>query len=111
MFMRELGIAVLVCLLMTGKLLLAQEPELSLSQAIQIAVMNNRLAKIAQLDITKAEWEVAATKTKRLPSTSAYLFGGGNLTSPSFTFKQGVFGTVNGNPVPSTNTQISLSQG
>jgi outer membrane protein len=111
MFMRKPEIAVLGCLLMTGRLLFAQGPELSLTQAIQIALVNNRPVKMAQLDITKSEWQVAATKTKRLPSTTAYLFGAGNVTSPSFTFKQGVFGTVDGKPVPSTNTSISLSQG
>jgi len=97
-------------LLMTAALS-AQEPELSLSQAIQIAIMNNRPAQIAKLDISKAEWQVASAKTKRFPESSTYFFGSANLTSPSFTFKEGVFGTVDGKPVPSTDTHIDLSQG
>jgi outer membrane protein TolC len=96
---------------MTPRPLYAQEPELSLSEAIQIALMNNRPAKIAQLDITKADWQVASTKTKRFPSISTYLFGSGNLTSPSFDFKAGTFKTPDGQPVPATDTKISLSSG
>ena len=109
--MRTFATIALVCTLVTGRQLFAQEPVLPLSEAVQIALVNNREAKISQLDITKAEWQVASTKTKRLPSISTYLFGSGNLTSPSFTFKQGVFGTLDNKPNPSTDTNISLSSG
>jgi outer membrane protein TolC len=96
---------------MTRGPLFAQEPELSLSAAIQIALMNNRPAKIAQLDIAKADWQVASTKTKRFPAISTYLFGSRNLTSPSFDFKAGTFKTPQGEPVPATDTKITLSSG
>jgi hypothetical protein len=99
------------CILVTGTTLVSQEPELSLSEAIDIALANNRPANIAKLDITKAEWQVAATKTKRLPSITAYFFGGGNLTTPTFTFNQGIFGTLNGKPNPTTDTKIPFSTG
>jgi outer membrane protein len=102
---------VIGCALMTGVPILAQEPELPLSEAIQIALMNNRPAKIAQLDIDKAEWQVASTKTKRFPAISTYLFGSDNLTSPSFTFKAGTFTTPDKQPVPATDTTIPLSSG
>jgi outer membrane protein len=88
-----------------------ETPELTLSQAIRIALANNRPVKIAQLDITKARWQLAAAKTKRFPVINTYFFGSGNLTSPSFTFKEGVFGTVDNTPVPSKDTHIQLSQG
>lgn len=109
--MRTFAIIVLGCLFVTPRPLFAQEPELSLSEAIQIALMNNRPAKIAQLDITKADWEVASTKTKRFPAISTYLFGSKNLTSPSFTFKANTFQTPQGEPVPATDTKIALSSG
>jgi len=96
---------------MTAAPLLSQEPELSLSDAIEIALAHNRDAMIAKLDITKAEWQVAATKTKRLPSITTYLFGSGNLTSPTFTFPQGTFGTLNDKPNPSSDTKVNLSSG
>jgi outer membrane protein TolC len=96
---------------MTATRLLSQEKELSLSEAIQIALAHNREAMIAKLDITKAEWQVAETKTKRLPSITTYLFSSGNLTSPSFTFPQGTFGTLNDKPNPSSDTKVNLSSG
>jgi outer membrane protein TolC len=73
--------------------------------------MNNRPAKIAKLDIDKAEWQVVSTKTKRFPAFSTYLFGSGNLTSPNFTFKAGTFKTPDGQPVPASDTTIPLSSG
>lgn len=85
--------------------------ELSLSQAIQIALEHNRPVKIAQLDITKARWQVAEAKSKRFPEVNAYFFGSGNLTSPTFTFKKGLFGTVDDAPSPSKDTKIKLSNG
>ena len=102
--------------LMAGNGLSAQEaaddlPELTLSHAIQIAIDNNRPAKIAQLDITKAHWQVRQAKAKRFPEISTYFFGGANLTSPSFNFQKGVFGTINNVPSPSQDTHIKLSQG
>jgi hypothetical protein len=46
--------------LVAGNCLRAQEaddpPELTLSQAVQLAIDHNRPVKIAQLDITKARW-------------------------------------------------------
>jgi outer membrane protein len=101
--------------LMAGNRLGAQEaaddlPVLTLSQAVQLAVDHNRPVKIAQLDITKARWQVAQAKSKRFPEISTYFFGSGNLTSPSFTFRKGVFGTLNNAPSPSQDTHIRLSQ-
>lgn len=109
--MRAFATTALSCLLMIVAPLRAQEPELPLSEAIQIALNNNRPANIAKLDIDKANWQLASTKTKRLPSFSTYLFGAGNLTSPTFTFKAGTFKTPTGEPVPAQNTPIPLSHG
>jgi outer membrane protein len=97
--------------------LLAQEapanpPELSLQQAIQIALEHNRPTQIAQLDITKANWSVAQTKAKRFPEINTYFFGSDNLTSPDFTFKKGIFGNdSNGQASPSKDVHIPLSHG
>jgi outer membrane protein TolC len=88
-----------------------QAPELSLSQAIQIALESNRSVKLAQLDVTKSEWQVAETKTKRLPALSTELLATGDITSPTFTFPEGIFQTLNGAPNPSKNVHISLANG
>jgi len=86
-------------------------PELLLSQAIEIALNGNDAVKNAKLDVSKSEWQVSEAKSRRLPETSIELFAAANLNSPSFTYKEGVFGTVNGQPVPSTDVSINLSDG
>jgi outer membrane protein TolC len=88
-----------------------QPQELALVDAIQIALGNNRPTQIARLDITKSAWEVAEAKTHRFPEIKTELLASGNIDSPSFTFKQGIFGTVDNQPVPSTDTKVSLSNG
>ena len=90
-------------------------PELSLVDAIQIALGNNRLIQIAKLDITKSGWEVAEAKTHRLPELKTELLADGNINSPSFNFQEGIFGTTNGQPNgppnPSKDISIPLSRG
>ena len=94
---------------MTGMMLQGQEPAsevpvLSLSQAIQIAVDNNRPVNMAKLEIVKSKWEVAQTKTKRFPAITTYLFASGDITNPKFTFPANLFN----NPLPQT---LKLSNG
>src|SRR5262245_41695361 len=86
-------------------------PLLRLDDAIQIALANNRDLKIASLEVDKSKWQVAAAKTRRLPSFHCYLFGSGNLTSPVFTFKEGSLGTFHNEPLPSQDATIPLSHG
>jgi outer membrane protein TolC len=86
-------------------------PLLTLDQAIQIAITNNRSLKVASLDIEKSKWELASTKTHRLPSMNIAMFASGNLNSPAFTFKQGIFGSIGNQPIPSVTTNIPLSNG
>jgi outer membrane protein TolC len=92
-----------------------QAPELSLIEAIQIALGNNRPLQVAKLDVTKSGWDVAAAKTYRLPEFKTELLAVGNITSPVYTFPEGVFGTANGQPngppIPSKDTNIPLSRG
>jgi outer membrane protein len=105
----------LVCAFMTGTIAFAQSsvrevPELPLAEAVQIALSNNRPVEISKLDITKANWQVAAIKSKRFPEISTYFFGSGNLTPAAFTFKKGTFPNGDGPPVPSKDVSIQLSQ-
>ena len=86
-------------------------PELSLEDAVQIALSKNRTVQIAKLDVSKSQWQVAETKTKRLPAFSTDLLATVDLTNPVFTFKEGVFGTYNNRPNPEKDTKISLSNG
>ena len=86
-------------------------PELLLSQAIEMALNGNDAVKNAKLDVSKSEWQVSEAKSRRFPETSIDLFAADDLNSPSFTYKKGVFGDVNGQPVPSTDVSINLSTG
>lgn len=88
-----------------------EAPELSLDQAIQIAITNNRPLLAAKLNIAKSEWQVAEAKTKRFPELSTELLATGDITSPSFNFPKGIFGAFNNAPNPSTNVNIKLSSG
>src|SRR5215469_3343631 len=93
---RTVSAGLLATLLLTAICVAAQEnsvspPLLTIDQAIQTAIANNVSLKIAFLDVTKSNWEVAAAKTRRLPAISTYLFASGDLNSPAFTFKQGIF--------------------
>ena len=92
-----------------------QAPELSLIDAIQIALGNNRPIQIAKLDVTKSGWDVAEAKTHRLPEFKTELLASGNINSPAFTFQEGIFGTTNGQPNgppnPSKDMRIPLSRG
>jgi outer membrane protein TolC len=109
------GLVLLWSVLGYGQNTSEQGPELSLADAIQIALGNNRPVQIAKLDITKSKWDVAEAKTHRLPELKTELLASGNINSPAFTFQQGIFGTTNGQPngppVPSKDTEIPLSRG
>jgi outer membrane protein len=108
-YAKSLSWAVAGTALMTGMMLLGEEPSsdvpvLSLSQAVQTAVDKNRPVNIAKLEIVKSKWEVAQTKTKRFPAITTYLFASGDITNPKFTFPAGLFN----NPLPQT---LKLSNG
>ncbi len=106
---------VMTSLFALGGVLAAQEtvdsaPLLTLDAAVQLAITNNRSLQIARLETDKAKWSIESAKTRRLPSFNTYAFGSGLLTPFAFTFEQGVFGEVNGTPVPAQTTKIENGQ-
>ena len=90
---------------------IAQDPAsriLTLKEAIQIAIENNRSLRIATLEIDKSRWQIAETKTKRLPSFSSTVLASQLLTEVDFTFKKGAFGDFPATgPIPNKDTQIT----
>jgi hypothetical protein len=86
-------------------------PLLTVDQAVQIAIDNNRSLKLASLDVEKSKWQLAEVKTNRLPVIKSYIFAAGNLNSPAFDFKQATFGTIGNTPIPGRDTMIALSSG
>jgi len=91
----------------TGAATAATAPVLSLDAAIGYAQAHNRQVLIAVKEVQKANDEVLAAKTKRLPQFDFMAHGGELLTPISFYFPENILGTVGGNPVPEQNTKIT----
>src|SRR4030095_13097281 len=70
----------------------APSEELTLAQAISLAVVDTREVRNAQLGVGKAEDDVAAARTYRLPKIEFNALAGQQLMSPDFTFTKGVLG-------------------
>ncbi len=81
---------------------------LSLEQAIDLAVQQNRRVEIAKLEIQKAGEAVEAAKTLRLPHFNFNALGGQFLTPLNFNFPAGVFGVFPSiGPVPATTASVT----
>jgi outer membrane protein TolC len=82
--------------------------QLTLDAAVTLALANNRQLKQIVLEVEKAQDEVAATRTERLPHLNLTLFESELLTPLNFQFPEGAFGTFPGiGPIPAHNTDIS----
>lgn len=80
----------------------------TLDQAISLALSDNRQVKNAQLGIGKAEDQLAATRTSRLPKFEFNALAGQQLASPDFTFTKGVLGNyANVGPIPDHDVKMS----
>ncbi|WP_251106442.1 TolC family protein [Alloacidobacterium dinghuense] len=88
-----------------------EELELSLADAVKIALTNNRPVQLAKLDVTKSLLQVSEVKTRRFPMFNTNLLATGDITSPAFTFKEGSLGTIGTTPIPTKDTPIPLSHG
>ena len=81
---------------------------LTLDQAISLALHDNRDVKNAQLGVGKAEDDVAAARTYRLPKIEFNALAGQQLMSPDFTFTKGVLGNyANVGPIPDRDIKMS----
>lgn len=115
-FIRTTIISVVAAMLLASTAL-AQEPMLippgveviSLEKAIDLALLNNRSAKNARLEVGKSDDRAAAARTHLLP---VFKINAG-LTKPlstfDTTFDKGVFGTTPSGPVPNEDTVITSS--
>src|SRR5262249_28236259 len=83
-------------------------PLLTMQEAIQLGIANNRALQVAALEVEKSKWEIAESKTKRLPSFSGSILGSELLTELSFTFKEGAFGNFTSTgPIPNKDSKIT----
>ena len=67
---------------------------LTVDQAVQLALANNRNLKIVSLSLDSSKQKLLADKTKRLPAFNTYVFGSQLLEPISFTVQAGQFGTL-----------------
>ena len=70
---------VLLLLILIRSPIQAQQSALTLDQAIALALHDNHAMKIARLEVDKADENISAAKTYRLPSLHAYTLFSGNL--------------------------------
>ncbi len=69
-----------------------QPEELTLQQAVQLALKNNRQVRMAALEVGKTGDELAASRTYRLPQFRVDVLESQLFTRLDFTFSRGVFG-------------------
>jgi len=81
-------------------------PVLTLEQALDIALQDNRTLDNAEMDVGKAADSVAAERTKRLPRLNLGVAESYNLTPQAYTYEAGTFG-----PVPTEDVGITSHEG
>ncbi len=83
------------------------QEQLTLDQAVDLAVKNNRRIHAAQLEVGKSEDAVAVARTYRLPTFRLNLLELQPLTHINFNFPTGSLGTYAATgPIPSTDTTL-----
>jgi len=119
-FIRTTIISVIAAMLLSaaaGSTALAQEPlvvppgveVISLEKAIDLALLNNRSAKNARLEVGKSDERTAAARTHMLPVFKLNGAVSKPLTTFDTTFEKGVFGTTPSGPIPNEDTVITSS--
>ena len=82
-------------------------PVLTLDEAVNLALLHNRLVKNSVLEAQKYDFEVNTARSRRKPQFQFSMLGGELLHSYDFTFEKGVFGTYPGvGPIPGTNAKV-----
>jgi outer membrane protein TolC len=86
-------------------------PELTLEQAVELAVANNSNLKTASLETQRAADDLAANRTRRFANTQILGLGAQLVTKPSVTFPAGAFGTYSATgPIPATNQKVEIAR-
>ncbi len=99
------------CLLVLCPLAAWGQEQLTLDQAISMALQKNRLITVAQLEVTKSASQVNVLKTYRLPQFGLNMIEGQLLTRVDFTLPAGLFGSLPGlGPFPPTEAKIRTAR-
>jgi len=100
-----LSVFVLVAVVCSG------QEELTLDQAISVALKSNRIVRTAQLEVQKAGDQVQVARTYRLPQFNFRLYELQLLTKSNFLFPGGVFGVFPGiGSVPPGPTPVRIAR-
>jgi outer membrane protein TolC len=84
-------------------------PELTLEQALELALANNSSLKTASLDTLRAADDLAANKTRRFANTQVTALGAQLVTKPSVTYPAGSLGVYSATgPIPATNQTVEI---
>ena len=84
-------------------------PELTLEQALELALANNSSLKTASLDRLRAADDLAANKTRRFANTQVTALGAQLVTKPSVTYPAGSLGVYSATgPIPATNQTVEI---
>src|SRR5882757_9587212 len=97
-------------LLLLANIRCCGQPLLTLQDAIELAVRDNRQVRISVLGVIKAVEATAEVKTARLPQFSTYILAGSTMNTVNFTIPRGALGaypTVG--PIPGKDSNISTS--
>jgi outer membrane protein TolC len=91
----------------------AQSPgvveRLSLDRAIRLAADDNRQLQAARLQVRKADTDMAAARTRRMPMFDAEVTASQLLTPVDFAFPRGAFGDFPGTgPISAADTAVSV---
>jgi outer membrane protein TolC len=86
----------------------AAAPVLTLDEAIQTALKDNRQLQSAQLDVSKAQQATAEIGASRYPQFSADVLSGIALNPIHFTIPEGAIGDIPGiGPLPAENKDVT----
>lgn len=105
---RSLGILAIVTALLisTTPSLAGEIRRLTLAEAVQMAVEQNRTLKIARLKVKENEYKKDGARSDYFPTITNQSNILHVTELQNFTISQGVFGSVSGVPVPTRNTLV-----
>ena len=83
---------------------------MSLDEALRLALAHNQSVGIASLAVQRAEENLKAAKTRRLPSLAVSADFGEPLTRPYLDLATGSLGSANGAPLPDQPLRLSLTR-
>jgi outer membrane protein TolC len=90
----------------------AQEPVLTLAEAVRLAVQGNRNLQIARLDVRRSQELAGATRAQMWPSVDVTVQRSQILKPLEFPIRQGALGTYPGvGPIPGQDTLLASVSG